>query len=77
MSDSETIRLKVAVARLSRLAILQSSAIMKLSAALLGMEGLDSNVRDDVLKVFGGLQEHIDVLNELEEINGFGEDHDK
>ncbi|HGM5580786.1 TPA: hypothetical protein ACKP22_002473 [Pseudomonas putida] len=72
MSDSDVIKLKVAVTRLQRLAIMQSSSIMKLSAAILGMESLDSKVREEVFKVFNGLQEHIDVLSELNDINDLG-----
>lgn len=72
MSDSDVIKLKVAVSRLHRLAIMQSSSIMKLSAAILGMESLDSKVHDEVFKVFNSVQEHIDVLSELNDINDLG-----
>lgn len=65
MSDTDITRLNIQVLRLGRLAVLQSSAIMKLSAAILKMEGIDDGLRDDVFQVFSGLQEHIDVLNEL------------
>ena len=66
MDETEVTRLRIAVSRLHQLTILQSSAIMRLSAAVLGMEGLEDKVRSDVLEVFHGCQEHIDVLAELQ-----------
>ncbi|RYZ22759.1 MAG: hypothetical protein EOO16_07845 [Chitinophagaceae bacterium] len=65
MTDSEVTKLNVAVTRLGQLAVLQSSAIMQLSAALLSMDSLDDKVRAEVMEVFTGLQDHIDVLSEL------------
>ncbi|MBS3184514.1 hypothetical protein JIQ88_05475 [Pseudomonas sp. PCH44] len=65
MSDSEVTKLNVAVTRLGRLAVLQSSAIMQLSAAILSMDNLDEKARAEVMEVFTGLQDHIDVLSEL------------
>jgi hypothetical protein len=70
MTESESLKLKIAVSRLNKLAILQSSALMKLSAAILGMDGIDSKARNEVLEVFHGLQEHIDVLSELNDLSG-------
>ena len=75
MSDSERLKLKIVVSRLQRLAILQSSAIMSLSAAMLSVDGLSPNVRDEVFRVFSSLQEHIDVLSELKELNDLGDEN--
>ncbi len=68
MSDSEIIKLNVAVTRLGRLAVLQSSAIMQLSAALLSIGELDDGTRNEIFQMFTGLQEHIDILNELKDL---------
>lgn len=66
MKDDEN--LWRAVSRLHQLALLQSTAIMKLSAAVLRMDSVDSKTREEVLEVFHGLQEHIDVLDELSKL---------
>ncbi|OLS61859.1 hypothetical protein [Pseudomonas putida] len=68
MNDSEIIKLNVAVTRLARLAVLQSSAIMQLSAAVLSTGELDNATRSEIYEMFTGLQEHIDILNELKDL---------
>ena len=67
MEKSDEIRLKLTVSRLVRLGLLQSSALMNLSTAIMRIDGIPEESKAEAYEVFSGLQEQLNVLKEIQD----------
>lgn len=68
MSDAKELRLKLMVMRLGKLSLLQSSALMNLSSAIMRIEGVPEESKAEAYEVFKGIQEQLDLLNEIQKL---------
>ncbi|MGY5333037.1 hypothetical protein [Pseudomonas protegens] len=70
METIEDLQFKLKIERFFKLALLQSEALMKLSAAIMKSEGVPNDARDEAYEVFIGIQEQLDLLKEIQKMDG-------
>ena len=73
MENIEESKLTLTVARLVKMGLLQSEALMKLSTAMMRIEGISSDVHDEAYEVFTGIQEQLDLLIQIQEMEIFND----
>lgn len=69
MEKLEELRLKLIIARLVKMGILQSAALMKLSTAMMRIEGISTEVHEEAHDVFSGIQEQLDLLMQIQDMD--------
>lgn len=68
MEQSEEDLLKKLVNCLAKLSVLQIESLMNLSTAILHIDGISETTREDAYKAFSGIQDQLNLLNELQEM---------
>ncbi|MNP32580.1 hypothetical protein D3C76_1257680 [compost metagenome] len=66
MDDLEKQRLELMISRMCRLNLLQIESLMNLSSAILHIDGIGKDTRNDAYKVFTGIQAQLDMLTEIQ-----------
>lgn len=65
---SDVTKLRIMVSRLTALGVANTSALLKLSLVLAEGEGLPTETRQQAVEVFKGMDEQMEILQELSEI---------